>query len=636
MKLKNIALCVLLAVGSTAAFAGVVYHNQSIGVTQPNGERLQLTVDGNAFYAEQRTADGSLVVFDATKNGYCYASVVNDQLRSTGVLAGSGTRHPQRSLASGASVTPQSGLSLEARGKLARANHERLHAHQYDVVTGSGSVMKAAPVAQSAVFGQLSGPVKGLTVMIQFPDQAGTITQTQVQNFLNSPNYTEFGNAQSIRGYYQSATNNKVDYTNTVPRYYTAKQKKAYYTDPNQTFGNRAQELIGEALSWLQTSEKFDFSTLTTDANKKIRGLNFFYAGETDGGWAVGLWPHQSYLEKQFCANGVCASGYQISNMSSKLAIGTFAHESGHLLMNWPDLYDYDNSSEGSSGDFCIMASGSVGPQSQFRPVMPNAFFRVDAGWDSVTELNPALNAQAPKGNLVLTSNAHSVYRWTNPANTKEAFYLEAMQKAGQDLYLPDEGLAIWHIDPAGTNTDEWHPLVQLEQADGKRDMENNRNRGDATDLYDGVTTKTFNDTTPNALTSRGTNSKWWNNTASGLAVGNIGIPGASIAVTIGAATPVDTYSGTLAAKAQAIHPSGGFQYAGGTLKINLTGPTTSGVDFDMRLEKAGSTGVWSKVAESIGSTSKESITYNAAAGQYRVVVVSYAGAGSYTLTVQK
>jgi M6 family metalloprotease-like protein len=635
MKLKNLTLSVLLAVASSASMAGVMYHNQTIAVTQPNGEKLQLTVDGNTYYAEQRTQDGSLVVYDASRRGYCYASVQNDQLVSTGVLAGNRTSHPQRAL-SGSAASVQPGLSSEAKRRLAQATHDRLHAHQHEVVGGNGTLFKAAPLATNAVFGQLSGPVKGLTVMIQFPDQAGTITATQVSNFLNSTNYSEFGNAQSIRGYYQSATNNKVDYTNTVPRYYTAKKNKAYYTDPAVAEGIRAQELIAEALAWLQTSEKFDFSTLTTDANKKIRGLNFFYTGEPDTGWALGLWPHQGYLQKQFCANTVCASGYQISNMSTQLAIGTFAHESGHLLMNWPDLYDYDNSSEGSSGDFCLMASGSVGPQSKLRPVLPNAFFRVDAGWDTVTELNPALNAAAPKGNLSLTSNAHSVYRWTNPANTKEAFYLEAIQKAGQNMFAPDEGLAIWHIDPAGTNTDEWHPLVQLEQADGKRDMEYNRNRGDAGDLFDGVSTKTFSDTLPNALSSRGTNSKWWNTSASGLTVSNIGAPGASIAVTLGAGPQPDIYSGTLVAKGQAIHPANGFAYAGGTLTITLAGPTTSGVDFDLRLERLANTGVWTKVAESVGSTSQESIRYVAASGQYRVVVVSYAGAGAYKVTVAK
>jgi M6 family metalloprotease-like protein len=627
MNFKKMTLSLVLSMAFGTAIAGIPYQNLSTVVTQPGGERLQLTVEGNLYYAEQRTKDGALVVYDAAKKGFCYAEVnaAGDHLISSGILASSNTPR----LAAGKVGSTQAGLSAAARAKLAEANHARLNpqAHAAD----------NAKLAASQSLAPLTGPVKGLTVMVQFPDQAGTITQTQVTNFLNGVPYTEFGNAQSVRGYYQSASGNKLDYTNVVPRYYTAKNKKSYYTDPNQPFGNRAQELIGEALAWLNNTEGFDFSTLTTDGSKRIRGLNFFYAGETDGGWSQGLWPHQGYMNTPFCADGVCTNGYQISNMSTALSIGTFVHESGHLLFSWPDLYDYDGSSLGSAGNFCIMGYGSVGAQSKLRPVLPNAFFRLNAGWDTATELNPALNAQAPKGVQSIAANVHTLYRWTNQANTNEAFYLEAIQKTGQNTNQPDDGLAVWHIDPAGNNSNEWHPYVQLEPADGKRDIENKVNYGDATDLYDGASYKAFNDTTPNNLTSKGTNAKWWNGSNSGFALSNIGVPGASVSVTIGAATPptTDTYKGTLAASGQAIHPASGFVYAGGTLTIKLAGPTTAGVDFDVRLEKAnGST--WASVASGTGPNAQESFSYVAASGTYRVVVYSYAGAGAYTLTVAR
>ena len=627
MNFKKVSLSLLLSLAFGSALAGVPYQGLKTTVKQPNGERLQLTVDGNLYYAEQRTADGALVVYDAAKKGFCYAQVnaAGDQLVSTGILASSNTPR----LVAGKAGEVQAGLSTAARAKLAEAAHARLNPQAH-------AASKSASLASSPSLAAVTGPVKGLTVMVQFPDQAGTITQTQVSNFLNAVPYTEFGNAQSVRGYYQSASGNKLDYTNVIPRYYTAKKNKAYYTDPNQPFGSRAQELITEALTWLNNTEGFDFAQLTTDSSKKIRGLNFFYTGETDGGWSQGLWPHQGYMDTPFCADGVCTNGYQISNMSTSLSIGTFVHESGHLLFSWPDLYDYDGSSLGSAGNFCIMGYGSVGAQSKLRPVLPNGFFRYNAGWDTVTELNPALNASAPKGAQSIASNVHTLYRWTNQANASEAFYIEAIQKTGQNTNQPDEGLAVWHIDPAGDNSNEWHPYVQLEPADGKRDIENKVNYGDTTDLYKGATYKTFNDTTPNNLTSKGTNAKWWNNSNSGFALSNIGVPGASVSVTIGAATgSTDTYTGTLAAKGQAIHPAAGFTYAGGTLAIRLTGPTTSGTDFDVRLEKASGT-TWTNVAQGTGPTAQESFSYAAGSGTYRVVVYSYAGSGAYTLTVTK
>ncbi len=58
-----------------------------------------------------------------------------------------------------------------------------------------------------------------------------------------------------------------------------------------------------------------------------------------------------------FCADGVCTYRYQITNMGSALTLGTFCHENGHMLMGWPDLYDYGYDSTGA-GVFCLMAYG--------------------------------------------------------------------------------------------------------------------------------------------------------------------------------------------------------------------------------------------------------------------------------------
>jgi len=47
--------------------------------------------------------------------------------------------------------------------------------------------------------------------------------------------------------------------------------------------------------------------------------------------------------------------------------------------------------------------------------------------------------------------------------------------------------LLIWHIDDSiPANSDENHPKVALVQADGKQDLENGNNRGDAGDPFPG------------------------------------------------------------------------------------------------------------------------------------------------------
>lgn len=618
----------VLALACMAAQAGVPYRNHSYEYKQPNGEVLKVLVDGNDYYAEERTADGSLVIYDAAKKGLCYAEVnaTGDALVSTGVLASAAN--------SRGTLRKQAGLSAAARAARARQRYEKLHGRPPEAA--NKKVQDASIEAASTGISPMAvatGTMRGLTVIIDFPDLAGNITQAQVNSFLNDVPYTGFGNAQSVRGYFQSVSGGKLDYQNTVTRYYRAKRPKYYYADASLDASVRSQELITEALTWLR-STGFDFTTLSRDSSNRIKGLNFMYAGGADSPWSKGLWPHMGWLSPQFCASGVCTRSYQISDMGTQLSIGTFAHETGHLLMDWPDLYDYDGSSEGSVADFCLMGTGAVGYQSTFRPVPPNGFFRLLAGWDTATELNPAINRSAPSGRLSHTSGSHTLYRWSNPSNPSEAFYLEAIYKADQNLYQPDQGLAVFHVDPNGDNSSEWKPYVQMEHADGRRDPENSVNRGDAGDLYDGVASKTFSNTLPNSQSSRGTNSRWANGYASGLTVSNIAVPARTIAFDVGSAAPAGvTYTGSLAQGAEAIHPSPWFEYAGGTIKATLSGPSTA--DFDLRLERWNGS-AWVSAAESAGYTSSEAISYGAQAGYYRIIVHAYSGSGSYKLVVSK
>jgi serine protease len=108
-----------------------------------------------------------------------------------------------------------------------------------------------------------------------------------------------------------------------------------------------------------------------------------------------------------------------------------------------------------------------------------------------------------------------------------------------------------------------------------------------------------------------------------------------TVTVTTGGGTAPCTsctkYSGTLASGGQAYHPgTGGFTWAGGTLKGYLRGP--AGTDFDLYLERysSGLLGGWSSVASGETTSNNENVTYNAASGTYRWRVKSYSGAGAY------
>ncbi|ASA55369.1 M6 family metalloprotease domain-containing protein [Vibrio gazogenes] len=646
MKLKTTVGLMSLYLICQPAFSAIPYHGYQYDYTQPNGDVITLTLEGNDYYAEQRTPSGQLVIFDKQLGGLAYAKVSDDgtTLVSKGELVTQAKEQLEQNLRSSLHSTilsqteQQPGLSAKAREKLAQENRDKLLHIPEDVSRIATSLVQTADSSS-----HITGNVRGLTILIDFPDDRREISRSDVNSFLNDLNYKGYGNFQSIRGYFRSVSGGKLDYTNTVSTYYTAKHNKSYYTDPNLEFGVRAQELIHEALEWMEYQQGFDFSTLTTDRWGRIRGLNFFYAGDSNSAWSTGLWPHMGGVNPQFCADGVCTNASQISDMGSSLSIGTFAHESGHLIADWPDLYDYDGSSNGSVAQYGIMGYGSTNARSMLHPVPPVAPLRDKAGWETVIELNPAVDPNAPTGRISATSGSNTSYKWSNPDNPAESFYMEAIYQSGQNTEQLGSGLAIWHVDPKGNNSDEWHPYIQMEHADGNRDPEYLRNRGDAYDVYGQY--GEFSAIYPNDLTSRGTNSLWWNGRDSGLSISDISQPAQTISFAIskdgngggdngngGSSTETQVYTNTIAQGGYTAEPNNqAFRYEGGTINATLVGP--DGTDFDLKLMRWDGNN-WQQVAASEEPASREQITYTADANFYYFQVYAYSGSGQYNLTI--
>ncbi len=56
---------------------------------------------------------------------------------------------------------------------------------------------------------------------------------------------------------------------------------------------------------------------------------------------------------------GRVAYDYQFTAMGSELELGTFSHENGHMLCDYPDLYDYGYESSGVGG-YCLMCGATT------------------------------------------------------------------------------------------------------------------------------------------------------------------------------------------------------------------------------------------------------------------------------------
>lgn len=254
----------------------------------------------------------------------------------------------------------------------------------------------------------------------------------------------------------------------------------------------------------------YDFSKLTTSATGTVRGVNVLFAGASGKVWAQGIWAHRGIISTM-SFDGVKVSGYMLASIGNALTIGTFIHESGHLIFGWPDLYDYDSDSRGA-GSYCLMSG-----QHAKNPQPPNAHFRVGQGWEPMLDLKTV-----SQGLVMAPSNGRANYRFANPANAKESFVIETIARKGRWANMPDDGLMIWHVDDGGNNswqerTPSKHYRVSVVQADGKFDLERNVNGGGANDLFHSGNNAAFTaQTAPD--------SKWWNGSESGLNVTDISV----------------------------------------------------------------------------------------------------------------
>lgn len=497
------------------------FYGKEFTFKQPDGTQLRVRGWGDQHHAVFETLDGFTVTRDPVTGFIHYAELSADgeELRPTGTRPG--LAEPKKlGLAPRLRInrTAVKALAMESRnlppGRSRWETRRERTKMALRTAMAAGGILPAPPKRQTV------GDFVGLCLLIQFPDVPSTITAQEVEAFCNRKGYSGFGNRGSVFDYFLDVSADKLRYTNIVAPYYTTKHPRGYYTSESVEQPIRARELIKEALDHLK-AQGFDFSRLTSDDENYVYALNVFYAGSRVNYWGKGLWPHSFHLlNPTQIGAGKLAYDYQITDMGNELTLGTFCHENGHMICDFPDLYDYGYESRGV-GVYCLMCAGSEPDEKN--PAQVCAYLKYRAGWaEDLTKLTGNLNAEAPAG-----KNSFFIYS----RNVSEYFIIENRLKAGRDNGLADSGLAIWHIDELGNNNNEQmtagsHYECSLVQADGENDLEHGKNDGDDKDLFHKGGNDRFADSTK-------PNSKWWDGTSSGLEIYNIGLSGQKVAFSV-------------------------------------------------------------------------------------------------------
>ncbi len=495
------------------------FFEEEFEFIQPDGSKIKLIGWGNQNYAVFETLDGYTVIKDPSTGFYQYAklSANKSYLEPTGVVVGKAKPKSlgiEKHLRAPRDVAMRaSRVAYQPMGSKSRWEERRDKAKDEKQMASMTKGAFRAPPPKAT-----KGEYTGLCILIQFPDDPGSISQSDVEDFCNKQGYNEYENAGSVYDYFYDVSQGKLKYTNIVTSYYTAKNSKDYYTNSSIPQPERAVELIEEAISDLK-EKGFDFSRMTVDDEGYIFAVNVFYAGIRTNNWGEGLWPHSYHLGLPYdVGNGRKVYDYQITDMGNDLSISTFCHENGHMVCNFPDLYDYGRDdphkvpASYGIGKYCLMCAGG---RDKKNPAQICAYLKYKAGWaDKVTPI---------------TEGAYTVKAGVNEFFIKaksptEYFIIENRLQEGRDASLPASGLAIWHVDELGSNDYEdmkpkRHYECSLVQADNLFDLELKANVGDMKDLYSAEINPSFGDST-------GPSSKWWDGASSGLEIVEVSSPG--------------------------------------------------------------------------------------------------------------
>ena len=380
----------------------------------------------------------------------------------------------------------------------------------------------------------LTGTMLNLVVLINFADLAITNSRQEFDDLFNRIGYNADGAQGSVKDYYREVSYKQLTIQSIVVDPVTVSKGFAYY-GANDANGNdhpyRVQEMVAEALGKLD-GRGFDFRHVDGNGDGWIDGLTIIHAGgdEADVNDPNFIWSHKSILAAPLTFDGVSIQMYQTEaarsgpdNNPAKWTItriGVICHETGHFL-GLPDLYDTTGNSAGA-GYFCLMAAGARNLDGDL-PAHMSAWCKKELGWATptvITSTGSFLVQQA--------ETSQQQYQLQGDLPSNEYFLIENRQAVGFDAGLPAPcGILIWHVDESQEdNDDHEHYLVDLEEANGVQDLEQNTSYGDDLDYFRAGNATSFTAyTTPNSL--------GYNGRPSGISITNVGASGSSMSFTV-------------------------------------------------------------------------------------------------------
>ncbi len=354
-----------------------------------------------------------------------------------------------------------------------------------------------------------NSPLHGITIYIDYPDTPASVTPTQLDSLINGITYNEEGVERTFRKYWHQQTKRNLDITHDI-FFYTAPESVSYY----------------EALPWYEgillwqdaleniitTYPDYNWDDLSTHSEEDpgptgaLRSVMIISSAWGPAGVGASHGPNWT-LSNGESIGSIYGSVLQAPWDSDHNLFMTL-HESGHGIFGFPDTYDTDYDSGGTSF-YTLMSGGKPDVEPIGGP------FSVEYNWGHILEPETGTSTT-----ITLRADGDSIVAIRNPHDPLEYFTIEARNEdfIGNSRFPAPLGLLIWHTDTKVNNSNtqqDMTPLLHyhhsIEQADGLFELEGGLEPGgNEGDIY--LPGNTFTPTsTPN--------SNWWTGENSGIQI---------------------------------------------------------------------------------------------------------------------
>jgi immune inhibitor A len=233
------------------------------------------------------------------------------------------------------------------------------------------------------------GNVNVLFLLVDFNDKPHNQTVDHFKKLLFSDGNSNFSQ-KSLKEYYREVSYGAVNVVGYVSDWIRMPRPYAYYVNGNDGMGpypTNTQKLVEEAIEIAKQTGQIDWDIFDLNGDGKIEALSVVHAGrgaEQTGAGTGNIWSHKFQITRRMpVTNNTYAWTYLTVPEDARL--GVIAHELGHLLFEWPDLYDAgprNSTITQGVGDWCLMAGGSWNNGGN-TPAYPSAWCRHGQGWSN-------------------------------------------------------------------------------------------------------------------------------------------------------------------------------------------------------------------------------------------------------------